>query len=301
MTTYRRALFLADVLRRADLHVVEEAGWKTRGRPISSGSFDPRAFLLHHDASRVGESIPEGKNLVRDGRSDLAGPLSQLYYSYGTFYVLASGRANHAGVGPGWGVVGKNLGNALAIGCEWDHTTGETVTAHELADLTRGAAAILDALAADPFRACMGHREYAPGRKTDPAAVDLVAYRRNVAAAISELRRARGVAARPAVSAHTTTAPRPVAPAFPLPAGHFLGTTRADARCHSGALARDRDAVASWQRRMRALGYPIGVDGRFGDVSARTARAYALKLGEQNPRTVVTALEWRAAWTGSLK
>jgi hypothetical protein len=197
VTVYRRALFLPDALRRAGLTVREEPGWQTRGRPPSSGSFDPRAFLLHHDASASGSSVPAGKDLVRDGRPGLAGPLSQIYYSFGIFYVLAAGRANHAGTGPGWGVVGRDLGNALAIGCEWDHTSGEPVSPSELADLTRGAAAILDALGADPYRAAFGHREYAPGRKIDPAGVDLDSWRDGIAAQIAELRAARNAPSRP--------------------------------------------------------------------------------------------------------
>lgn len=295
MTVYRRAPFLADALRRADLHVVEEPGWKTRGRPLSSGSFDPRAFLLHHDASRVGESIPEGKNLVRDGRSDLAGPLSQLYYSFGTFYVLAAGRANHAGRGAGWGVVGENLGNALAIGCEWDHTTGEAASPRELADLTRGAAAVLDVLAADPRRAAFGHREYAPGRKTDPYGIDLNGWRSGIVRQIAALRAERSAAARPPAAK-----PSPTAPPFPFPAFHYLGTTRADARCHSGALTADRDEVAAWQRQIRHWGYAVTVDGRFGEQSRAAARRFAVRLGERYPRDVVSQQEWRAAWTGKL-
>lgn len=83
---------IAAEMRRRGLTVEAMAGWETRGR---SATMDPGAVLCHHtgvdhDADRV----------LRDGRSDLVGPLANFaLHLDGTWALVASGRANHAGVG----------------------------------------------------------------------------------------------------------------------------------------------------------------------------------------------------------
>lgn len=185
--SYRRALFLADVLRKADLDVREVSGWKTRGRPPEVGSFDPRAQIFHHDASARGRSSGV-LEMIRDGRPGIPGPLSQLWESFGTIYVVASGRCNHAGVGAGWGRIPRDNGNAYAIGWETDHTTGEPWADGEVEILARGMAAVSIALAIDPLESLAMHREYAPDRKIDPSGINADRYRKRVAAQMSELR-----------------------------------------------------------------------------------------------------------------
>src|SRR5690606_25838951 len=92
--------WLADELRAAGLKVVEVDGWKNRGRPASTGHFDPKgASTVHHTGSLTSASNPAaGLSLLINGRSDLPGPLCQIATAYdGTVYVIAAGRANHAG------------------------------------------------------------------------------------------------------------------------------------------------------------------------------------------------------------
>jgi N-acetylmuramoyl-L-alanine amidase len=161
--------WLAEVLRTAGCTVVEEDGWKTRGR---DGSFSPKAIMLHHDASPPGETS-NGVDVIRDGRPGLDGPLSQLWLAYdGTWHVVAAGRANHAGEGGPWGVIAHDQGNRDAIGIETDHTTDEKWTDGQRSEALRGVHALCKHLAIttrdEIDRAVTAHKEYAPTRKGDP-------------------------------------------------------------------------------------------------------------------------------------
>jgi N-acetyl-anhydromuramyl-L-alanine amidase AmpD len=111
--------------------------------------------------------------IVTEGRSDLPGPLAQLCLGRdGTWFVVAAGRANHAGVGEWQGLTN---GNASFIGVEAENTgVAQGPNADPWPDVQidayqRGAAAILRRLGADAIMCC-GHKEYArpAGRKIDP-------------------------------------------------------------------------------------------------------------------------------------
>ena len=82
------------MLRDAGCKVVEEPGWKTRGRPRP---FAPIGIMLHHDASPAGETS-NGADVIVNGRPGLEGPLGNLWLAYdGTWHCCAAGSANHAG------------------------------------------------------------------------------------------------------------------------------------------------------------------------------------------------------------
>jgi len=124
--TYRRLpADLPDQLRKAGLKVIEIDGWRTRGRPVSTGEFKPVGSLNHHDARKdvVGDAADDlawAKSMFITGRPDLPAPLCQLSLSMeGVVYVGASGRANHAGVARPSGSVAGGDGNALYVGTEW--------------------------------------------------------------------------------------------------------------------------------------------------------------------------------------
>lgn len=167
--------WLADVLKAAGLNVVEEEGWKEAGR----GQMEVvKGVLLHHTAGpRKGNS--PSLAVVRDGRDDLPGPLSQLFLARdGTFHVVGAGRCNHAGAGNWHGAVG----NLQLIGIEAENAGDGTdpwpdaqMDAYE-----RGVAAILTHLGLDSVMVA-GHKEYcAPrGRKIDPS-FDCNEFRANV-------------------------------------------------------------------------------------------------------------------------
>lgn len=94
-------------------------GWQTRGH----GDFkEVRGIMFHHMGSRGGPEV------IRDGRSDLAGPLSQLHISMtGVVTVIAQGVSWHAGTGwLNW--IPANMGNWYLIGveCEWPYNSQVT-------------------------------------------------------------------------------------------------------------------------------------------------------------------------------
>jgi hypothetical protein len=82
----------AALMRRRGLRVGAFDGWATAGR---SSTMRPRAVIVHHTAAAV-----DVDRILRDGRADLPGPLCNwALHKDGSWWLVASGRANHAGVG----------------------------------------------------------------------------------------------------------------------------------------------------------------------------------------------------------
>ena len=106
----------------------------------------------------------------RGGPNPLPGPLAQLGLGRdGTYFVIAAGRAIHAGKGSFKGVVN---GNSNFIGIEAENTglpNDSPWPAVQLDAYHRGVAAVLKHIGKD-FSFCAGHKEYAlpTGRKDDP-------------------------------------------------------------------------------------------------------------------------------------
>lgn len=158
--------WLADVLRNEGLNVIEEPNWKNKGRAEMG---EVKGIICHHTAGAKKGNTPS-LGVVRDGRPDLPGPLSQLFLARdGTFHVMAAGRCNHAGAGNWQGVT---QGNSHMIGIEAENTgLGDDPWPHaQLNAYVHGCAAICSHLGLDEVMVC-GHKEYAipKGRKTDPA------------------------------------------------------------------------------------------------------------------------------------
>lgn len=153
-----RDLGIADRLRSYGLKVVEIAGWQTRG----SSTFHPRGSVDHHTAAGRYGNAPS-LNICINGRSDLPGPLCQVLIGRdNTCYVIASGRANHAGRGSYAGVTG----NSNVYGVEHENTGTGTEPWRE--DQRETAAKVHAALLdwkRDGF-VCQ-HKEWAPTRKID--------------------------------------------------------------------------------------------------------------------------------------
>jgi peptidoglycan hydrolase-like protein with peptidoglycan-binding domain len=139
--------------------------------------------MCHHTATNAPGNMPSLRLLI-EGRSDLAGPLAQLGLGRdGTFYIIAAGRANHAGAGQWEGIA---TGNSSFIGIEAENDgVNESWPAVQMDAYQRGVAAILKKIGAGA-NMCCGHKEYASpqGRKTDPD-FDMPAFRREVAAFLS--------------------------------------------------------------------------------------------------------------------
>jgi peptidoglycan hydrolase-like protein with peptidoglycan-binding domain len=169
-------IWLPEVLRKAGLKVAEQPGWASRGRgPMST----IRGIICHHTAGARTGNMPS-LGIITQGRSDLPGPLAQLGLGRdGTFYVVAAGRANHAGRGVWRGVA---TGNSSFIGIEAENsgTTADPWPDEQVDAYARGVAAILHHIGSDAGMCC-GHKEYAipHGRKPDPS-FDIDAFRARI-------------------------------------------------------------------------------------------------------------------------
>lgn len=163
-----RASWLPEVLADAGCTMVSVPGWETRGRDMA-GVY---AIIWHHTATGPKASDQNVANLLRDGRSDLPGPLSQLGLDrHGRYWVVAAGKGNHNGSG-------KYGNNSIGIEAMNDGV-GEPWPTAQLDAYVRGTAAILDHLNLSTDRV-LAHRESDPTRKSDPRGIDMVRARQRV-------------------------------------------------------------------------------------------------------------------------
>lgn len=158
--------WLPDVLKIAGLKVSLVDGWQDRGRGDVGRIF---GVICHHTAGPRNGNMPSLRTLI-NGREGLPGPLSQLGLGRdGTFFVIAAGRANHAGRGVWQGVTN---GNSNFIGIEAENTGRNDDLPWpdvQIDAYQRGVAAILKHIGRGA-EFCAGHKEYArpDGRKPDP-------------------------------------------------------------------------------------------------------------------------------------
>lgn len=162
--------WLPDVLENAGLKVAEVSGWRARGHGDVASI---KGVMCHHTAGALKGNMPS-LGLLANGRPGLDGPLCQLGLGRdGTYYVVAAGRAFHAGRGVFKGV---STGNSSFIGIEAENTgfiSGPKADFPwppvQLDAYARGVAAILKKIGATADMCC-GHKEYATpsGRKPDP-------------------------------------------------------------------------------------------------------------------------------------
>jgi hypothetical protein len=170
--------WLPEILEAAGLKVAEVPGWRTRGRGEMGRV---RGVMCHHTVGGARGNMPSLDTLIkgRTGPKAVPGPLAQLGLGRdGTYYVVAAGRANHAGAAE-WG--GLKTGNSSFIGIEAENTgaAGAVWPDVQMDAYHRGAAAILKHVGA-PVSMCVGHKEYAPHRKPVDPRFDMDVFRRRV-------------------------------------------------------------------------------------------------------------------------
>ena len=165
-----RLMWLADVLRSAGLDVVEHGDWHKRGRDLQS----VEAVVIHHTVTKPSASDANVVKLLINGRADLPGPLCHLGLSRdGTFHVIASGKANHNGLG--------RFGNQT-IGIEaFNDGHGEPWLAAQMDAYHRGCAAICRHLNW-PVEKVYAHKETDALRKPYDPRFDMNTFRGHVAA-----------------------------------------------------------------------------------------------------------------------
>jgi N-acetyl-anhydromuramyl-L-alanine amidase AmpD len=172
-------------LRAAGVEVLELPGWETRG---ADWARVPRGIVDHHDAStrKAGEWGALG--IIRDGRPDVPGPLAQFQIGrcldgVARVAVVAAGRANHAGKGGPLLGAPRDSGNSWLYGAEAANdgvSEPYTDAAHRAHDILFRA--VIDVCRVGASNV-VGHREWAPGRKSDPR-YDM-GWRRSRVAAVS--------------------------------------------------------------------------------------------------------------------
>lgn len=168
-----RQIWLAQACRDWGLSVREVADWQVRG----STSFNPVGVVCHHTAGPSTGELPSLNTLIY-GRSDLPGPLCNVGLGRsGTCYIVAAGRANHAGQG-NWGGA---TGNSAFLGIEPENDGRQPWPDVQLQAYFTLSAALSDGLGQPAAMVC-GHKEYAtpPGRKPDPHSLDMNAFRQRV-------------------------------------------------------------------------------------------------------------------------
>lgn len=257
--------WIADKIRSYGVHVIEVNGWQTRG----GADFNPKAVMAHHTASAQGHDAP-ALRICTHGRSDLPGPLCQVLLSRsGIAYIVAAGRANHAGKGD---FKGLTL-NSQFFGIEAENDgRGEPWNPTQVEAYYRICAALLEGIGKSGGDV-VAHLEYAlpKGRKIDPAGIDMGAFRWQVD---QRLR-------------NKPTAPAPVAPTPPSTGGTF--------RPESGdtlEFGESGPRVKDWQAKLVAhTGANIAVDGKFGqgtkDATINFQRFFGLTAdGIAGPKTI---------------
>ena len=173
-------IWLPEVLRTAGLNVIEVDGWQTRGHGDMGKVF---GLMLHHTAECRDADTEPALKVITEGRlagpniNPLKGPLANLGLGQaGDYYMIAAGRAYHAGPGE---FRGCTEGNTHFIGTEAENDgIGEAWPAVQMDAFWRGSAAIAKycGFSVDWI---IGHKEWAPKRKVDPN-FDMGEFRRKV-------------------------------------------------------------------------------------------------------------------------
>lgn len=178
--TYRYLTDLAEAARKSGLKVVELDGWKRRGRPYSTGGFDPEGILVHHTGGES-DSIDYVRWMTLDGRDDLPAPLCQIALSRkGIVYICAAGRANHGGTAKASGPMPAGDANELYIGIEAMNTGSEGWTKEQYEAYVKLCAALCEHYGWDASHV-RAHKETSVTGKWDPGNLDMNEFRRAIA------------------------------------------------------------------------------------------------------------------------
>lgn len=177
------------MLRNRGLKVVTVPGYKTRGRPASTGGFRPAGVLCHHTATSIRTLIAAVLRLLVFGRPDLPGPLCQFGLGRdGTVYMVALGRANHAGTAKASGTMSAGDGNEIYIGIEaFNDGVGEKWPAAQYNAYVLLCAALSLDFNKNSANTVRGHKETSFTGKIDPT-FDMDAFRVKVASKMDELK-----------------------------------------------------------------------------------------------------------------
>ena len=173
---------LAAALRKHKVPLKEIKGWQRRGH---GGMASVHGILLHHTAGPAKGVIPS-LGVLTHGRAGLSGPLCNLGYGRdGKAYVVAGGRAYHAGApdplnSEGARALGTTQGNSYMLGIEMESTGRGDWTDAQRKNLVPLLVALCRIYDIPPHR-IIAHREWAPRRKPDPVGINMDKLRAAVA------------------------------------------------------------------------------------------------------------------------
>lgn len=153
---------LSHAVQASGLVVHEVSGWQTRG---DGAMDDVRGIVEHHTAGPKTGNMPSLDVLIH-GRPGIPPPLCNLGYARdASVYVVAAGKANHAGVGSGYGLP-TDMANEHMIGIEAESTGLGDWTSAQLAGWPRLNRSLM-ATYHFPASMIIAHFEWTP-RKIDP-------------------------------------------------------------------------------------------------------------------------------------
>lgn len=160
--SYALARRLLRAVKNAGVKYKEVEGWESRGHG-SMGSI--QSVMCHHTAGPENGDHPS-LNVVTHGRSNLSGPLAQLFLSREdpTVYLVAAGRAYHAGR-----VSSSRYQNTHSVGIEAEATGVDSWSKEQIEVYAKLCKALIKEFGL-PTSRVVGHKEKAVphGRKIDP-------------------------------------------------------------------------------------------------------------------------------------
>jgi hypothetical protein len=267
---------IANRLRFFGLKVVEVNGWQTRGNP----NWNPKGSVDHHTAGPRTGNAPS-LNVCINGRSDLPGPLCNVLIGRdNTCYVIAAGRANHAGTG-GWGGL---TGNSSVFGVERENVgDGSEPWTLQQYDVAAKCHAALIASVGQRSELVCEHKEWAPRRKIDAYGVDGAVMRQLV---------------KDRLTPHPTVPPSPPAPPAPAPSNPDAEFLKAVADAAKGRPVIREGDKGPWVKDLQeGINQIVGSkvltpDGNFGPNTTRWVKQFQKDRGLK-PDGIVGVGTWQ--------
>lgn len=184
---------LLAALTAEGVDVRPESDWATR---TARRKFAPVGIIIHH----TGGGGEGGFRIIRDGRSDLPGPLANLHpRKDGSVHLLTGGMSNHAGPGDPRVLAHTRMGQLFGqrpsakgvVGNQWYYGieienlgTGRDPYPEVQLDATVKCVAAICRMHDWSASRVIGHKEWT-SRKVDPS-FDMGAFRNRVAAALGQ-------------------------------------------------------------------------------------------------------------------